>query len=254
MRNPTRRNRNIGTKKQGFGQNNKFKIATPYGESKIFLERLTDYKKETRIINDHEFIFVTEQTRENSVHCCSINDIEKIIQQIPKSDYGDIKLIILRQPKRKEELLSPVWGRLAYYFEFENEYHPAIILDAIDLIGKLKWNKKISIDGQKELERLREDGHIFEETKREFIANFEFIASRKTQLYRTLPHEFGHYVHYLEVVERFENEKGDYEEWEKRYDFYFSINKDEKEKFAHNYADKLKAKLTKEKIIPYEPE
>lgn len=54
-----------------------------------------------------------------------------MITHIPSEDYGDLRFIILRQPKRKEEIISPVWGRLIYSFEFEHEYAPAIILDAV---------------------------------------------------------------------------------------------------------------------------
>ena len=254
MRNPTRRNRNIGTENQGYGQNNKLTISTPYGDTKIFHERLKDYSKEKRIINNHEFVFVVEKTRKNSIHCCSINDIEKIIKQIPITDYGDLKFIILRQPKRKEEILSPVWGRLSYYYEFESENYPAIILDAINLMGKLKWSKKLKLDDQHELERLKKDGHAFEESKRDYFVNLEFTSSRNTQLYRTLLHEFGHYVHYLEVVERPETTNEEFEEWEKRYEQYFKIRKEDKEIFAHKYSDNLKQKLLKNKIIPFDPQ
>jgi hypothetical protein len=250
--NPTRRNRNIGTENQGFGQNNKLKISTPYGTLKSFYERIEKYKTEIRIINGHEFLFVIEETRENSLHACSVNDLEKIIQQVPKEDYGDLKFIILKQPKRKEELISPVWGRLIYSFDFEGEYFPAIILDAIDLNKKLVWSKKLIIEDQKEFERLKEDGHIFIENKREFVSDIQTEPSRSTQLYRTLLHEFGHYVHYLETVERPGNEEEDYEEKEARENFYFSLPKVEKEKFANKYADNLKAKLISERLIPFE--
>jgi hypothetical protein len=254
VRNPTRRNRNIGTENQGFSQNNKLTISSPYGNLKSFYERLEDYEKELRIINNHEFLFVVEKTRENSIHSCSINDIQKIIEQIPFQDYGELRFIILRQPKRKEEIISPVWGRLIYSYEFENDYFPAIILDAVDLEKKISWTKKQTIDDQKEFERLKNDGHIFTENKREFIAEFNPEIVRNTQLYRTLPHEFGHYVHYLEAVERPVIENEEYEDWEKRYDNYFKISKDEKEKFAHKYAEKLKEKLDKKQIIPFEPQ
>ena len=211
MHNPIRRNRNIGTENQGFSQNNRFRISTPYGTLKSFYERIEKYKKEKRIINDHEFLFIAEETRENCYHTCTFDDLERIIKQIPKKDYGDLKFIVLRQPKRKEEILLPVWGRLIYSFEFEDEYFPAIILDAIDVNKKLIWAKKQTIEQQKEFERLREDGHIFVENKREFIARFELEPSRSTQFHRTLLHEFGHYVHYLETVERPGNEDEDYE-------------------------------------------
>lgn len=253
MYNPIRRNRNIGTEKQGLGQNNKLKIASPYGETKAFFERLTDYTKETRTIHNHEFVFITEKTRKNSFHCCSVNDLEKIIQQIPPFHYGELKFIILRQPKKKEELLSPTWGRLIYSYEFENEYFPAIILDAIDITQKIKRSRKLSVHDQNELKRLMKDGHRFTETKRGFIANFEVEYCRNTQLYRTLLHEFGHYVHYLEVVEKPGNEQESYEDWEKRWSFYLKINQDEKEKFAHKYADEMKEKLLRQNIIPFAP-
>ncbi|MEJ5050505.1 hypothetical protein WH221_11735 [Chryseobacterium culicis] len=256
MYNPTRRNKNIGTKKQGYGQNNKLTISSPYGDLKSFYEKLTDYQKEIRLINNHEFIFIIEKLRKNSIHSCSINDIERVIENLPIEDYGELKYIILRQPKRKEEILSPVWGRLIYSYDFENEYFPAIILDAIDLEKQLFWPKKQTIEDQQEFERLKTDGHTFTETKRNFIAEFQPQNIRNTQLYRTLPHEFGHYVHYLEVVERpgyNENKEDiDYDAYDERMSLYFRIPKSEKEKFAHTYAEKLKSKLVNENKIPFD--
>lgn len=250
MRNPTRRNRNIGTEDQGFGQNNNLTIATRNTDFKIFHERLEEYKKETRIINDHEFVFVVEKTRKNSIHCCSIDDIVKIIEHIPVKDYGNLKYVVLRQPKRKEEIISPVWGRLSYQYEFENEFYPAIILEAIDLTKKLSWSKKMVIDDQKEFDRLKKDGHPFVETKRAFIANFTKENLRNTQLYRTFLHEFGHYVHYLQTVMLNSDTEQKLDDRETRY---FNIPKDEMEKFAHKYADILSEKLRNKKIIPFDP-
>ena len=251
MRNPTRRNRNIGTAKQGFGQNNKLTIPQPCGVLKSFYERLVDYKKIKSVINGHEFLFVVEQTRTDCKHSCSVADIETIIEQIPREDYGELKLIVLRQPKRKEEVLSPTWGRLIYSYEFEKDYFPAIILDAIDLTRKFKWKNNLSIDDQKELEKLIEDGHKIENTGRHFVADYELEYVRNTQLYRTLPHEFGHYVQYLDFVERPASADEDYEVWEARQYKYFEIPKAEKEKFAHRYAYNLKTELIRRKIIPF---
>jgi hypothetical protein len=253
MRNPTRRNRNIGTSKQGHGKNNKLTIADPRGILKSFYERLSNYEKIKKIINGHDFLFIIEATRETSKHACTINDIETIIEQIPKEDYGELKFIILRQPKRKEETLSLTWGRLIYSYEFEGNYFPAIILDAIDFTKKFKWTNKLSIDSQKELERLKEDGHEIENDGRNFVAEYKIENVRNTQLYRTLPHEFGHYAQYLELVERPGSEGEEFETWKARFDKYFEIKNTEKEEFAHNYAKKLKEKLIKDKIIPFEP-
>lgn len=253
MFNPSRRNRNIGTAKQGFSQNNKLTISTPYGSYQSFYEKLTTYKKESRIINNHEFVFVVEDTRLNSVHACSINDIVKIISNIPVEDYGELKFIVLRQPKRKEQIISSVWGRLVYLYEFEKEDFPAIILESIDKDSQLIWSKKLSVDERKEFERLKNDGHIFEESNKYFTSKIEPEFARNTQLYRTLLHEFGHYVHYLEQVEKPGHEDEGFDEWEKRNDIHVNLPKEEKEKFANNYADKIKSELIKKGVIPFKP-
>jgi hypothetical protein len=252
MRDATRRNRNIGTSKQGHGKDNELTIPQPALILKSFYERLDNYKKIPKTIKGHDFLFVVEQTRDSSEYACSINDITRVIENIPTKDYGDLKLIVLRQPKRKEETLSPVWGRLIYSYEFENDYFPAIIIEAMDFERKFKWTKKLSVESQRELERLREDGHKIIDDKRNFVADYELENVRATQLYRTLIHEFGHFAHYLDFVERPGTNDEEYEEWEKRYDLYFKLSKSEKEKFAHKYADSLKHKLIKDKIIPFE--
>lgn len=251
MYNPTRRNRNIGTSRQGHGKNNKLTIPEICATSKTFFEQLGNYEKFERTINGHDFIFVIEQTRESSKHACSVDDIEKIILQIEPSDYGNLKLIILRQPKRKEEILSPVWGRFIYSYEFENDCFPAIILEAVDYNKKLKWPKKLSIDSQKELERLKADGHPIKQNGNLFIADYKLENVRSTQLYRTLLHEFGHYVHYLQVVERPAIEGEPIENRELRDSYYFRISKNEREKFAHKYADALKQRMIDDNIIPF---
>ncbi|MVT39085.1 hypothetical protein GO495_00695 [Chitinophaga oryziterrae] len=252
MRNPIRRNRNIGTSKQGHGKNNRLTIPSPCLVSRSFFERLDDYKKVEKVINGHEFTFIIERTRSSTRHACSIEDIENMIKLVPTKDYGLLKLIVLRQPKRKEEIISPVWGRLIYSYEFENDYSPAIILEAIDCNKKIHWKKSLIPDDQAELERLKADGHQFIVDKRGYTAKFKMNTVRNTQLYRTLLHEFGHYVHYFEVVERPAKEEEEFEEWEKRHDFYSKIPVDVKERYAHRYADLLLAKLKEQNLVPFE--
>lgn len=283
MINPTRRNRNIGTAKQGYGQDNELVVPYPAVDMRSFFERLSDYKTVTKEIKGHTFKFIVEATRKNSFHACTIEDIEQMLIQIPKDDYGDLELIILRQPKRKEENLKPVWGRLIYSYEFENDYSPAVILEAVDLGRTFKWSKKLSIDSQKELERLKEDGHKIKMGKRFYEAEYELKNIRTTQLYRTLLHEFGHYVHYLEVVRRpiseiknqinlldsqiddndtFETNSV-LDKWDTLNDEYnngvkklekkyFSIPSSEKEEYAHSYAQKWQRDLFLKAIIPFE--
>ena len=253
MFNPTRRNRNIGTAKQGHGQNNKYCIPQSSTTSKSFYELLGRYEKTEATINGHQFLFVVEQTRPGSQHACSVGDLKSILEHIPSTDYEELKLIVFRQPKRKEEALSPTWGRLIYSYEFEGEYHPAIILEAVDYTKKLKWPKALSIEEQQELERLRTDGHTFSEDGRHFTADLETAIVRQTQLYRTLLHEIGHYVHYLEAVERPATEDEDFEHWQRRHDSYFRIPQRDKEAFAHRYAESLRKQLIEQQVIPFEP-
>jgi hypothetical protein len=252
MRNNIRRNRNIGTSKQGYGQNNKMKIPDVYSYSDLrwFPERLESFVCISKSINGHEFQFIIEQLKNGFYHACSVDDVASMIKHIPKDDYGDIKYIIFRQPKKKEKILSSVWGRLIYSYELGNSCFPAIILEATALNDSLKWTKRLSPYLQLEVERLKKDGHIFKDEKKYYSIRLFPENVRRTQLYRTLFHEFGHYVQYLNIVERAGSENEDYEDWEKRYDAYHKIKTIEKEVFANNYAYSLREKLEHRGIVP----
>lgn len=283
MINPTRRNRNIGTAKQGLGKNNLLVVPFPLYEMKSFFERLGKYAKVERTVNGHVFRFVIESTRVKSFHACTVEDLERMLQFIPKEDYGELELIVLRQPTRNEETLKSAWGRLIYLYEFEGDFQPAIILESIDTERKLKWSKKLSVDDRDEFERLLADGHEFMDRKKYFETTMTVEFSRNTQLYRTFPHEFGHYVHYLEVVVRplaalkreldeLDAKIGDddtadtnpyFERWDQLDDayfekirsleeVYFAIPTAEKEVFAHTYADRLKSLLEEQGRIPFD--
>jgi hypothetical protein len=243
MRNPTRRSRAIGTAKQGYSRANTLTIVTPHQTDKAFYERLGRYEKIEKRIKGHRFVFIIEQIRLHSSHACSVADVAGIIEQLPVMDYGELKFSVFRQPKRKEEIIAPVWGRFIYAYDFEGEYFPAIILEAVDYRRKLKWPVNLSVEAQRELARLRNDGHSIKHDGRFLTADFCLENVRNTQLYRTLPHEFGHYVHYLEVVERAAVEGEAPEMREARRDAYAKISHAEKEVFAHKYADKLRQKL-----------
>lgn len=235
MNNPIRRNRNIGTAKQGFKKQNRFDIPCYYlRESKIYWEKLTDYKKIERQINGWDFTFIVEKTKKDYFHACTIEDLEMILQHIPSAYYQDLRTIILRQPKRTETVFSSVWGRLVFYYEFESTSFPAIILEAVKSENKLRWSRKLDVDTQKELERLRNDGFEFIETKRNYEIDLTLENVRNTQLYRTLLHEIGHYVQYCEDEEKFDQ-----------------LPTAEKEIFAHNFADKLKLELEQKNLIPF---
>lgn len=258
MKNNIRRNRNIGTAKQGYGQNNKMKIPDRWykNDMRNNLERLNNYRKEKYIINEHEFLFIVEETLEGYKHACSVQDVAYLLQFIQKDDYGDLRYIIFRQPTRKEAGLEPVWGRLAYSFEFENNYYPAIILESYPIEGKLTWPKSLKVNAKREFLRLEKDGFYFEINKKGYEAKMTAENVRNTQLYRTFFHELGHYIHYQDIVSRpalEDEEYEEYEEWEKRLEYYHnSIPSSKKEIFAHNYADKFYEKLILQGVIPFD--
>jgi hypothetical protein len=122
----TRRNRNIGTAKQGLGQDNRLVI--PRCGLKLYYENLTDYKVVLRSVHSKSLPFIVERTRTNSCHACTIDDIASVLQHTPFSDFVGIDFIVMRQPKRKEEIINPVWGRLAYFAEIGAYQGRAIFL------------------------------------------------------------------------------------------------------------------------------
>lgn len=194
----------------------------------------------------------------------------------------DLAIIVFRQPKRKEEILHSVWGSLYYYSTFDSFSGPAIVLEAQDYSKNRKWgSKSLRVDSRQELERLRKDGHVIVEDKRGYSIELKLENVRATQLFRTLLHEIGHYVQYLELVTRplrhlrsrinsleqqidwdSDKEEESFKLWDKlwneesslhdekwhRYDNLPSV---EKEQFAHRYAEKLYSKLAELKVIPF---
>ncbi|HXG86340.1 MAG TPA: hypothetical protein VNI84_20140 [Pyrinomonadaceae bacterium] len=236
-RNNTRRNRNIGTARQGHGQNNKFEIPShfSYREPKVYFEDLKNYRNVERIIKGYSITFLVEETRDECVHACTVDDITYVLQNIPAADLEDLPLIILRQPKRKEEILNPVWGRYIYYAVIDEHDGSAICLDTFDLSKPVRWSKSLSPDSQNELERLKADGHSIETTKRHHIVSSNLASVRATQLYRTLLHELGHHVDRMKNEDAFETK----------------TSKD-KEMFAHRYADEMREYLKQKGILPFE--
>lgn len=250
MKNSVRRNRNIGTENQGFSKDNKLVIPYTCEIGFWFTERLQVYSVVKRLVNGVEVRFIVEQTRENSFHACTIDDIVEVLKLVPILDLEEINLVVLRQPKRKEEILNSVWGRLIYSYEYEGDIHPAIIIEAQNSERKLEWTKRMSVGTQEEFTCLKNDGHLFKETKRTYVAEFNLEAIRNTQLYRTVAHEIGHYVHYLEVVTR-PPIKDDIE-YEDRYHKYHALPRSEKEAFAHRYANELKDLNERKGKLPFD--
>jgi len=235
-RDATRRNRNIGTAKRGHGQNNRLVIPTRWHpDLTIYYQNLGKYRNVSRDVGGHPITFLVEETRAGCYHACTPDDIIHVLRFVAPSDLKGIELIVLRQPKRKEEALSGVWGRWASSVEIDGYSGSAVFLEAADIANPIRWPKSLAPDQQMELERLRGDGHTITTTKRYHIISLSLASVRSTQLYRTLIHEIGHHVDYSQDRGKFTVKLAS-----------------EKETFAHRYADDLGTELRKRRLIPFE--
>jgi len=164
-----------------------------------------------------------------------VDDIACVLQHVPVSDFVGIDFIVLRQPKRKEEIINPVWGRITYLAEIGAHQGRAIFLEALNPSKPIRWPKSLTPDRQQELERLRADGHEIVTARHGYTINVSLESIRATQLYRTLLHEIGHSV---------DNDRDPI-----AFDRKSSL---EKETFAHQYADKLRESLVRFGVIPFD--
>jgi hypothetical protein len=244
--NPTRRNRNIGTSAQGHGQDNRLVIPDPRGPRR-YEELLSAFEVETLEVHGLPMLFISEKLNDGWFHACSAFDVSRVLNLMPQADLHSLGCILFRQPSRKQSVLNPSWGRLTYWASVgasnqPNLYDgPLITLEACQKDLIMKWPKSLSVESQRELERLREDGHIFQENSRAFVIRATRQGVRQTQLHRTLLHELGHWVDFLEKVER--PSAGDLDERQKLRDIYFARPSSEREAYAHRYAETQRKRL-----------
>ena len=253
-RNPTRRNRNIGTAKQGHGSDNSLVIPEkPDGRN--WLNLMGKCTVEDRQVAGRNVRFIVEENALGCIHPCSIADVVRVLEFLPQSDWVGIQTFVFRQPTRKQLTLSSAWGRLLYYADITTEAGrllaegPVIFLEAVDLEHTITWSTFLSPDLSEELERLRSDGHNVKRTGRRYKIEVSAGSARNTQLYRTLLHEVGHWFDWLSKVEE-PDARG--ESWIKHFEAYFARPASEREAFAHRYADQQYARLLEEGLIPFD--
>ncbi|MCB5425061.1 hypothetical protein H0274_07325 [Altererythrobacter sp. CC-YST694] len=253
-RNPTRRNRNIGTAKQGHGQNNALVIPSR-SDGLYWLDRISDHRVEDRVIADRKVRFIIETNTLDCFHPCTVYDVLRVLEALPQSDWAGLQTFVFRQPTRKQLILSPVWGRLLYYSEITTAKGrplakgPAIFLDAIQVGKPLIWSTSLDQDDSLELDRLRADGHDVQRLGRKFSISVTASSARNTQLHRTFLHEIGHWFDWLTKVEEPAAKGGVWENLERDY---FARPKAEREAFAHRYADAQRMLLEEKGIIPFD--
>lgn len=239
--NPVRRNRNIGTARQGYGSDNRMVIPEPRQSVpphwRPFWSVLARPVAVRRRIGGKDQLFLVEPPRSGWFYPCSIDDMVVVLAQCLPEDLQCFDFIVLRQPTRKQRMLLPAWGRAVFYVQIGRVQGSAIIIEA-QSSSTWRWSESTSLSPawRQELERLRSDGHRIMAGRRAITIESSAQAIRNTVLYRTLPHEIGHHVDYRRLA--------DARLWDRRPGL-------EKESFAHRYAEHLIGRLRREGTIPF---
>lgn len=253
--NPGRRSRNIGTSRQGHGQNNRLVIPSIAGSARSWSERLRAHRKLTLPLKGRDIVFFVEETTSGCRHACTPEDILHVLAHVPLADWHGLQTFVFRQSTHKQRLMNPAWGRMFYYAELgvgdqkARKTGPAVFLEAINFESSFKWRTSLQPDDLAELNRLRADGHSVERVGHHYVVSSSAESVRATQLYRTLLHEIGHYVDWLQKVERPWDAGSDYGALSEAY---FQRPKDEREAFAHRYADEMGDHLRRLGVIPFQ--
>lgn len=247
MRDARRRNRNIGTPLAGRGKDNRNVIPDRWSDLSSYWENLQSPVVVRRDIEGNSISFIVEPPRAGSAHACTVDDICEVLRLLPKHHARYISLVVLRQPTRRQETLNPVWGRLGYWSEICGIEGPGIYLEARPAPTDETWPLSLTPDQQRELARLKNDGHAVEKKKRGYEIHSTYESIRNTQLFRTVAHEVGHYVDYLTFDAGNSIEHGSAEFW----DLYGAKPGKDKEDFAHRYADEFQSLMKSTGNFPF---
>lgn len=251
MWNPTRRNRNIGTEKSGHSQNNQLVIPERWADFRIYYERLNDPVIFSITVNCHEIVMMVEPTKIGYIHAVTPQDVTKVLSLVEQEHLEQVELIIFRQPKKKEEILKPVWGRYAYFADLGKYMGPAIYLEATFVNNVIKWSNKLDPYEKKELRSLENDGHQIKNVKKGYEIFTTPDSVRNTQLYRTLPHEIGHAVDFLKNCQEPSINAANNAENEYIRNAYGSKPSLDKEEYAHRYAREFYSKWSTKGSLPF---
>ena len=232
--NPGRRNRNVGTKAHGHGTDNKLVIPEARHEHRRFYELLSSYVVVKHRVGDTELRFLIEPTRSGWFYPCTVDDICCMLSHLPSEHVATFDMVVMRQPTRKQRVLSAVWGRAVFVFDTPDFSGAAIVLEA-QTVEPLAWPISLSPERMRELDRLRGDGHEIHKAKRRFEISPTPDSLRNTVLYRTLLHELGHHV---------DHSGRSAQEWEGR-------TPTEREDYAHRYAAVMLERLQQLGVMPF---
>jgi hypothetical protein len=185
--NPTRRNRNIGTSKQGHGQNNKLTIPAICHDERSWWGQLGEHKLVKRSVAGRDLLFIVEATRDDCLHACTVDDICHLLSFVPLEDWELLETFVLRQSTRKQEIKNSSWGRLAYSASIGRPAQssiasgPALFLEAQNPNKLISWSASLDPDDQAEIERLKDDGNKAIKKGRRFLLSCDLESIRVGQ-------------------------------------------------------------------------
>ena len=236
--NPGRRNRHVGTSAHGHGQNNAMVIPDCSRGHLAYFEQLGEPICVLRRIAGVPMRFFIQPPAPGWFHPCTVDDVCAVLAQCPVGDWRTVDFIVMRQSTRKQRTLCPVWGRAVWHFDGVPAPGPAVVLEAQSL-QPLCWDRSLTPDQARELDRLRGDGHEVGLQRRQWRVVPTPQSLRHTLLYRTLLHEIGHHVDYTRDL-------GNDLPWSRH-------TRKRKEDFAHRYAQTLFEQMQAKGALPIAP-
>lgn len=259
-RDPTRRNRNIGTAKQGHGRDNRDGLPRRWHGSGLQWDRGRPHTVVRRNIAGRSLPFLVEHTRADCVHACTVDDVAAMLELLPSWHVSasewipGLRGVVLRQPTHKEETHTPVWGRLGYFVDVDGDSGPVVFLEAQTVPMLADWGKSVNPSGRRELDRLVEMADTVERTRGGHTLGFDLAGVRRVQLDHTLAHELGHVADWVEKVHVpwMSEDDDDEARLDGLIDRYFQRPSVEREEFAHRYADDAMAELRRAGSAPFD--
>src|SRR5271170_1451153 len=91
-RNPTRRNRNIGTAAGGHGRDNRLVIPSRFNGPIWHWKDIGEYRSAKRVVSGREVVFVVERTSRGCVHACTVADLTCLLSHVPLPDWEGLAL------------------------------------------------------------------------------------------------------------------------------------------------------------------
>jgi hypothetical protein len=249
--NPAKGNRKAGTKPSPKNwRTNKMVIPEPWhgrdGKSYTWFQDLHGATHARHTVHGRQIDSLFQPPRDGFTYGCTPEDVVKVLNLLPPADVSGIEIVAFRQPTRKQTLLSPAWGRLIFFAEFDAASGTCVMLEASKIGTVTKYHRKHSIETAKELDRMREDGHQLIQDRRGWNLVTSEESIRNGMLYRTFLHEVGHDVD----LNRFFDDPA-YENDRDPWDAYWARSTRDREAAAHRYAAEKVTELRMEGSIPF---